>query len=95
VQNQEQSTSNALWSRLVARNGHQPIDQLYIEYGAHQFQDVVVDQDAEQELYKFVEYIKTNGPRFTDFTEDKLEIFEERIHELRKNQLNNTTGQTV
>lgn len=50
-----------------------------------------MDPTNEPELHKFVEYIKSNGPRFTDFSEDKLEHFEERIHELRKNQFNNTT----
>ena len=70
----------------------QAIDQLYVEYGAHEFQDVIVDPNTEPDLFQFVEYIKQNGPRFTDFPEHKLELFEERIHELRKNKLNNTAG---
>jgi hypothetical protein len=62
-----------------------------VEYGAHQFSDVVVDPTEEPELYKFVENIKINGPVFTDYPEEKLAHYEERIHELRKNQLNNST----
>ena len=66
-----------------------------MEYGRDEFQGIIVDQESEPELYDFVNYIKANGPRFYSYPEDKLKYFEERIHELRKNNGNNTTGQVV
>jgi hypothetical protein len=69
-----------------------PIDQLYKEYSDHQFTDFTVDATTEPELFEFVEDIKSNGPRFYSYPPDKIAYFEERIHELRKNNSNNTAG---
>ena len=87
VQNSEQSTGR-LWSRLV---GIRPIDQLYKEYGDHEFDDFVVDETTEPELYNFVQETKLHGPKFSDYPEEKIAYFEERIHELRKNNPDNST----
>lgn len=64
---------------------------MYVEYSADQFQGIVVDKNKEPELYEFVEYIKSNGPRFYSYSTDQLEYFASRIYELRKNNANNTT----
>ena len=91
IQNSEQ-TDDSVWGRIA---GIKPRDQLRVEYGRDEFQGIIVDRLVEPELYDFVNYIKANGPRFYSYPEDKLKYFEERIHELRKNNGNNTTGQTV
>jgi hypothetical protein len=85
VQNQEQ-TSNSLWGKVV---GISAIDQLYKEYSDHQFEDFIVDLQLEPELYNFVQETKQHGPRFSDYPIEKIQYFEERIHELRKNNSNN------
>jgi len=61
------------------------VDQLYKEYSDHKFADIIVDKNTEPELYAFVEQTKKLGPQFSDYPEDKIAYFEERIHELRKN----------
>jgi hypothetical protein len=63
---------------------------LYKEYGDHQFTDFDVDGKTEPELAAFVKETKLHGPRFSDYPIEKIEYFEERIHELRKNNSNNT-----
>ena len=68
-----------------------PIDQLYKEYSDHNFEDFVVNNNIEPELYAFVQETKKHGPRFSDYSPEKIAYFEERIHELRKNNLNNPT----
>jgi hypothetical protein len=74
----------------LARVTTRPIDQLYKDYSDHQFQDIPVTED-DPELYKFVQDVRKNGPVFGNYPAEKLEIFEERIYELRKNNLNNST----
>jgi len=69
-----------------------PIDQLYKEYSDHEFEDFVVDHTTEPELYNFVKQTKETGPRFNDYPEEKIAYFEERIHELRKNNTDNSAG---
>jgi len=75
----------------LARVTTRPIDQLYKDYADHQFRDIPVNAD-DAELYNFVEDVRKNGPVFGNYPADKLEIFEERIYELRKNNLNNSAG---
>ena len=77
---------STIWAKVVGIN---PIDQLYKEYGEHQFEDFYVDHATEPELAAFVEETKKHGPRFSDYPIEKIAYFEERIHELRKNNSNN------
>jgi hypothetical protein len=42
-----------------------------------------------------VQDIIKNGPIFGNYPEEKLEEFEERLYELRKDNFNNSTGQIV
>jgi hypothetical protein len=70
--------------------GIDALDQLYKEYSDHQFEDFIVDKQTEPELAAFVEQTKTMGPHFSDYPIEKIAYFEERIHELRKNNGDNT-----
>ena len=65
---------------------------MYKLYGANKFADITVDATIDPELAKFVEETQTKGPKFSNYSNDKLESFVERIYELRKNQSNNTAG---
>ena len=65
---------------------------MYKDYSDHQFDDFVVNDDTEPELYAFVQETKKHGPRFSDYPIEKIIKFEERIHELRKNNSNNSAG---
>jgi hypothetical protein len=85
IQNAEQ-TQSSIWSRI---QGLKPIDQLYKEYSDHEFNDFVVDHTTEPELYDFVQQTKEHGPQFSDYSPEKIAYFEERIHELRKNNPDN------
>jgi hypothetical protein len=67
-------------------------DQLYVEYSKDQFTGILIDKEAEPELYNFVEDCKANGARFYGYDEETIEYFARRIYELRKNQSNNTPG---
>ena len=89
MQNEEQS-SNTLWSRLTERVVHRPVDELYKAYYEGQFKDFTVDK-SDIEFYNFVEQTKDTGPRFYDYSSDKTAYFEKRIYELRKNNTNNPT----
>ena len=76
-----------MWGKVVGIN---PIDQLYKDYSDHQFEDFIVNNNTEPDLYAFVEQTKRNGPQFNDYSLEKLAYYEERIHELRKNNSNNS-----
>lgn len=65
---------------------------MYVEYSKDQFTGILIDKDAEPELYNFVEDCKANGARFYGYDEETIEYFARRIYELRKNQPNNTPG---
>lgn len=80
-----------MWSRIQNRTVRSK-DQLSIEYSKHQFNDFEVDPNTDPELYKFVEYVKSSGPRFNDFAPEKLDIFLDKIYELRKDNSNNSPG---
>ena len=81
-----------MWARVAGVSAR---EQLYVEYSKDQFAGLSVDKDAEPELYSFIEDVKINGPRFYGYPQEQIEQFEERIHELRKNNGDNSTGQTV
>ena len=67
-------------------------DELYRLYGENQFADLTIDETTDPELFKFVDETKTKGPKFSNYTAEKLEQFLSRIYELRKNNSNNTAG---
>lgn len=56
------------------------------------FKKLNPNPDTDPELYKFVEETNTKGPKFSNYTREKLETFLSRIYELRKNNSNNTAG---
>ena len=89
MQNEEQS-AETIWSRLGERVVHRPTDELYKAYSEGQFKDFTLDK-SDIELYNFVEQTRTIGPQFSDYPEEKIANFEERIYELRKNNSNNPT----
>lgn len=93
MQNAEQG-KGTIWSR-IQRTGGKAKDELSIEYSKHEFNDIEVDPETDPELYKFVEHVKASGPRFNDYAPEQLDLFLDRIYELRKNYLDNTSGQAV
>lgn len=68
-----------------------PIDQLYQMYDTNKFEDIIIDEEAEPELAKFVAQSNIK-PRFSNYKSSDLEHFARRIYELRENNRNNTTG---
>jgi len=91
VQNSEQGEST-LWARIQQRSNARVTDELYKLYGANKFEDITVDATIDTELAKFIEETKRKGPKFSNYSNEKLESFVERIYELRKNQSNNAAG---
>ena len=84
MQNAEQG-NDTIWSRINQRPNLKIKDELYVEYARDQFKGLNIDKDTEPELYNFVEDCKQNGARFYGYSEDKIEYFARKIHELRKN----------
>jgi hypothetical protein len=62
-----------------------PVDRLYKEYSEHEFKEIIVDENQEPDLAKFVKRIREKGPKFSIYNNDQLEHFAQRIYELRKN----------
>jgi hypothetical protein len=91
VQNSEQG-NGTLWSRIQERSNVKIKDELYKLYGQDKFESIKIDATIDPELAKFVEETKTKGPKFSNYPQEKLRSFVERIYELRKNQSNNTAG---
>lgn len=65
---------------------------MYKLYGAKIFDILEVDKETDPELAKFIEETKTKGPKFSNYSAERLETFVNRIYELRKNNSNNTAG---
>jgi hypothetical protein len=65
---------------------------LYRLYGEHEFKDIVVDEATDFELSNFIKETHSRGPKFSNYSADKIEHFVSRIYELRKNNSNNTAG---
>lgn len=65
---------------------------MYKLYGANVFDTLEIDNLTDPDLFKFVEETKTKGPKFSNYTQEKLEYFVSRIYELRKDNGNNTPG---
>ena len=90
MQNAEQG-EETIWSKIISRSNARPKDELYKLYGAKVFDTLVVDATTDPELAKFVDETKNKGPKFSNYTTDKIEYFVSRIYELRKNNSNNAT----
>ena len=90
MQNAEQG-SNTLWSR-IQQAGIKPKDELYRIYDIARFQDLIIDKYTDPALYEFVEDTKARGPKFANYSTERLKEFASRIYELRKNNPNNTAG---
>ena len=91
MQNAEQG-NETIWSRIINRSSARPKDELYKLYSAKVFDTLEVDATTDPELAKFVEETKIKGPKFSNYTAEKIEYFVSRIYELRKNNSNHTAG---
>jgi hypothetical protein len=91
VQNEEQQSPTALWSKVNSKSDYKPRDQLYVEYSFDEFKGLKIDKTTDPELFKFIEDVQNNGPRFYGYTLEQLEKFSSKIYELRKNNSNNPT----
>ena len=78
-----------MWSRIQKTTGLRAKDELYKLYSQNKFRDIEVDP-TDTALADFVEETKTKGPKFSNYTREKLEYFVSRIYELRKNNTDNT-----
>lgn len=65
---------------------------MYKLYGAKVFETLDIDAATDPDLFKFVDETITKGPKFSNYSREKLEYFVSRIYELRKNNSNNTPG---
>jgi hypothetical protein len=65
---------------------------LYRLYGSGLFEILEIDETTDPALFKFVEETRTKGPKFSNYSKEKLENFVNRIYELRKNNSNNSAG---
>jgi hypothetical protein len=63
---------------------------MYTLYGAKVFETLEIDNTTDPELFQFVEETITKGPKFSNYSREKLEYFVSRIYELRKDNSNNT-----
>lgn len=63
---------------------------MYRLYDKDQFKDLIIDRFTDPALYEFVEETKTRGPKFANYSPERLRDFVSRIYELRKNNSNNT-----
>ncbi len=65
---------------------------MYRLYDVDQFRDLIIDKFTDPALFEFVEETKTRGPKFANYSTERLQEFADRIYELRKNNSNNTAG---
>jgi hypothetical protein len=65
---------------------------LYKLYGSKVFDTLEVDPITDPELFNFVEETKNKGPKFSNYSAEKIKTFVSRIYELRKDNSNNTAG---
>jgi hypothetical protein len=68
-------------------------DELYKIYDETQFKDLNIDINTDPELHAFVRETREKGPKFSNYSQEKIEHFIDRIYELRKNNSNNSSGQ--
>ncbi len=64
---------------------------MYRLYDVDRFNDLIIDRFTDPILYEFVEETKTRGPKFANYSAERLQEFASRIYELRKNNSNNTS----
>ena len=62
---------------------------MYKLYSAKVFDTLEVDAMTDPDLAQFVDETKNKGPKFSNYTAEKLEYYVNRIYELRKNNSNN------
>lgn len=65
---------------------------MYRLYDVDRFNDLIIDKFTDPTLYEFVEETKARGPKFANYSPERLQEFANRIYELRKNNSDNTTG---
>lgn len=65
---------------------------MYRIYGQDNFKDLIIDRFTDPALYDFVEETKTKGPKFANYSQERLREFVSKIYELRKNNSNNSAG---
>jgi len=68
-----------------------PKDEMYRLYDFDKFNDLIIDKFTDPALYQFVEETKTRGPKFANYSQERLKEFVNRIYELRKNNPNYTS----
>lgn len=64
---------------------------MYRLYDQDNFKDLIIDRFTDPALYEFVEETKAKGPKFANYSPERLKEFVSRIYELRKNNPNNTS----
>ena len=79
-----------MWQQLQ-QVGARPKDELYKLYGSGVFEHLIIDPSTDPELSRFVEETIIKGPKFSNYTTEKLNIFVSRIYELRKDNTDNTS----
>jgi hypothetical protein len=84
IQNSEQG-EGTIWSRIQQRSNARAKDEMYKLYGQDKFANITVDATIDPELANFVEETQTKGPKFSNYSNEQLESFVERIYALRKN----------
>ena len=90
MQNSEQN-EETLWSRITTRSSSRAKDELYKLYGISKFKDLAIDETTDPALAKFVTETQVHGPRFSNYSIEKLNQFVDRIYELRKDNTNNAS----
>lgn len=63
---------------------------MYRLYDKDQFKDLIIDRFTDPALHEFVEETKSRGPKFANYSPERLKEFVSRIYELRKNNSNNS-----
>lgn len=76
----------------MERTGARAKDELYKLYSAKVFESLDVDELTDPDLFKFVNETNTKGPKFSNYSNEKIEHFVSRIYELRKDNGNYTAG---
>ena len=65
---------------------------MYRLYDIDQFNDLIIDRFTDPALYEFIETTKLRGPKFANYSTERLRDFVSRIYELRKNNSNHSAG---
>jgi hypothetical protein len=84
-----EQSDESIWSR-ISRSGVRAKDELYRLHSANAFNELEFNREAEPELAKFIDDTNIRGPKFSNYSPEKIEQFVTKIYELRKNNGNNT-----